>query len=151
MVERVEGWREWRGNWYACVACICIVCVCVVCVERVEGQKSCVYVCVCVCWWMCGVCVCGVCGGSGMSHINGLSHTCDWIMSHMNASCHTYECVKSHKWMSHVTNMNESCHTYESRTCPAMYVMDSISRLLKIICLLQKSPIKEHIICKRDL
>jgi len=36
-VERVEGWREWRGGGYACVSCICIVCVCVVCVERVEG------------------------------------------------------------------------------------------------------------------
>ena len=78
-----------------------------------------------------------------VAHMNGSSHTYEWVMSHMNESCRTYEWVKpriwmsfvwheschtSHTWMSHarnltwvlshiwmrqVTHMNESCHTYQ--------------------------------------
>jgi len=107
-------------------------------------------------------------------HTNESCHTCEWVMPHtMKESFHTYEWVKWHTWymwsswaMSHVRmrhvslirHINDSliCHINDSlphvwtnhviwpRMMHATHINDYRS-------LLQKSPVKKTIFCKRNL
>ena len=73
-------------------------------------------------------------------------------LTHVNESCQTYEWVMSHIWMSQVTHMNEPWHIWTSHVnepwhawtnhCKydwvMAYVVVTISRLPKNICLFCK-------------
>jgi len=150
------------------------VCVCVyVCV--------CVCMCVCVCvWGVCVLhdAFIHVWKHDSFIHIDSVWYTFMHIW--MNESCHTHmylrlfllhlraispKGVMSHIRSSHVTHVHEPFHTYErvtphiwmnglSHTCTFAffcYGVATISRLLKIVGLLQNIVSFIGLFCKRDL
>jgi len=110
-----------------------------------------------------------------MSHVAHMNEPCHmWHIrirhaAHIDEACRTYKSVTSHIWMKHVAHMNVSCSTYrwvtsrlkqaqarshathmnESDHTSNSCVLPAMSWNYRY--LLQKSPIKRTILCKRDL